>query len=105
MKPSRLKHEKLTVEIMVRMFCHGKHRTNQGLCEDCVKLLQYSEDRIDRCPFQLDKPACSKCTIHCYQKEERELIRKVMSYAGPRMIWSHPILAIQHILRIKNKKH
>jgi len=25
-------------------------------------------------------------------------VRKVMRYAGPRMIWKHPYLAIMHIL-------
>jgi hypothetical protein len=29
----------------------------------------------------------------------REAIRGVMAYAGPRMLWSHPLLAIQHLLK------
>jgi hypothetical protein len=103
MEGKKLKQEKLTVEIMVKMFCHGNHRTKNELCEECAKLLQYSEDRIDRCPFQENKPSCSNCTIHCYKKDERELIRKVMGFAGPRMIFSHPVLAIQHLFSHSKK--
>ena len=44
------------------------------------------------------KLACAKCPIHCYQPEVREKVKAVMRYAGPRMIWRHPILALRHWL-------
>jgi antitoxin component of MazEF toxin-antitoxin module len=33
----------------------------------------------------------------------RDKIRTVMRYAGPRMIFYHPVLAIKHLLRKKPK--
>ena len=40
-----------------------------------------------------------KCPVHCYRPEMREQIRKVMLWAGPRMIWYHPVDAIRHLIR------
>jgi len=36
--------------------------------------------------------------VHCYAPEMREKIKEVMRYAGPRMLLSHPILAIAHLI-------
>ena len=54
--------------------------------------------RIDRCPYQEDKPTCAKCPIHCYKPAMRERVRQVMRYAGPRMLLYHPVLAISHYI-------
>jgi hypothetical protein len=54
--------------------------------------------RLDRCPFGEDKPTCATCPIHCYKPQVRDRIREVMRFAGPRMLWHHPILAIRHVL-------
>jgi hypothetical protein len=54
--------------------------------------------RLNRCPFGQDKPTCATCPIHCYKPKLRERIREVMRFAGPRMLWRHPILAIRHVL-------
>jgi hypothetical protein len=34
----------------------------------------------------------------------RELIKKVMKYSGPKMIFHHPILAIKHLIESKREK-
>jgi hypothetical protein len=34
----------------------------------------------------------------------REKIREVMQYAGPRMIWHHPLLAIGHMIDGRKKE-
>lgn len=52
--------------------------------------------RIDKCPFCLNKPTCANCPVHCYKKDMREAVREAMRYAGPRMLLRHPILAILH---------
>ena len=44
------------------------------------------------------KPTCRHCAIHCYDMDHRARIREVMRYAGPRMIFRHPLLAIRHLL-------
>jgi hypothetical protein len=36
--------------------------------------------------------------VHCYQRERREQARVIMRYAGPRMMWEHPIMSVRHWL-------
>jgi predicted amidophosphoribosyltransferase len=91
-----LEREKTTVAAMVRLWCRNHHHGG-GLCPECGALLKYSLDRLERCPFGDDKPTCKACPVHCYQRERREEMREVMRYAGPRMLWRHPILSILHL--------
>ena len=44
------------------------------------------------------KPTCTNCLVHCYSADMREQVRVIMKWAGPRMIWRHPILAFFHVL-------
>lgn len=94
----RLERERRTIEAMIACYCRGVHHTGDALCGECQGLLDYATVRLQRCPFQENKPTCVKCPIHCYQPQLREQVRTVMRYAGPRMIWRHPILAIRHML-------
>lgn len=90
--------EKRTVEAMIRLYCSDTHGTSDALCGQCDALLAYAHDRLDRCAFSDDKPACAKCPVHCYRTSMREEILNVMRYAGPRMISKHPVLAARHLL-------
>jgi hypothetical protein len=36
--------------------------------------------------------------VHCYRAQQRERIRRVMRYSGPRMLLAHPLLALLHLL-------
>ena len=60
--------------------------------------MRYVKIRLDRCRFSADKPTCTKCPVHCYQRDRREQIRCVMLYSGPRMLWEHPWLSLWHLL-------
>jgi hypothetical protein len=98
-----LKRERQTVERMIAIYCHGQHGTSTGLCRECQDLRDYANQRVDKCPFGEDKPICSECTVHCYKPAMRERIRRVMRYAGPRMLLKHPILAVFHLIhRLKS---
>ena len=68
-----------------------------GLCAECAALMDYATRRLDRCVFGDDKPTCANCKVHCYSKSMRERVREVMRYAGPRMVWRHPVLALAHL--------
>jgi hypothetical protein len=98
MAQGRLDREQRTIRAMIDIYCRGVHNRAEGLCAECRQLLDYAIQRIDRCPFKENKPACAKCTVHCYKPEMREEIRKVMRYAGPRMLLSHPILTAMHYI-------
>lgn len=95
---SRLHREMKTIEAMVRIYCRYHHETTITPCTDCRELIAYAGKRLNLCPFQADKPTCGNCTVHCYKPKMREHIRRVMRYAGPRMIWHHPIMALRHLL-------
>ncbi len=96
--PKRIAREQKTVAAMIRIFCRSRHGTRGGLCAECEELHGYAMTRLERCPFGEDKPTCAQCPIHCYKPQLRERIREVMKFAGPRMLWRHPVLAIRHVL-------
>ncbi|HSJ58193.1 MAG TPA: nitrous oxide-stimulated promoter family protein [Anaerolineae bacterium] len=94
----RIERERRTVEAMIALYCHGEHGTQGELCDECSALDVYARQRLEKCPFREAKTTCAKCPIHCYRPEMRERVRAVMRYAGPRMIYRHPVLAILHLL-------
>ncbi len=103
-KKSRLERENKTVHTMIRMYCHYHHNDENDICGDCSALAHYAERRIARCPYGYDKPTCANCTTHCYKHDMRERIRMVMRFAGPRMIFRHPWLAIMHVIDGRREK-
>lgn len=94
----RLSREFKTVTAMVRVYCRGRHGNRKALCAECQPLLDYASVRLDRCRFGAEKPTCANCPVHCYQRDRREQMRVVMRYAGPRMLWRHPMLSLGHWL-------
>lgn len=95
---ARLQREERTLEAMVALFCRGRHGQPRGLCAPCVQLLAYAKARLSRCPFGEGKTPCARCPVHCYRPSDRERMREVMRYAGPRMVFRHPVLAWLHFV-------
>ncbi len=88
-----------TIVVMLCLYCRAHHRPENGaLCSDCRALHDYAKRRIERCVFGEAKPTCANCTVHCYKAAMRERVRRVMRWAGPRMLWRHPVLTIRHII-------
>jgi hypothetical protein len=104
---SRIEREKKTIDAMLGIYCHDMHGTSRalsgGLCDDCSTLREYAHQRLDVCPFHDNKPACNKCTVHCYAEQKRLQVKDVMRYAGPRMILRHPVLAVLHLVDLLGK--
>lgn len=97
----RLQREWVTIDAMLRLYCRQKHAhasVDGDLCPDCAELLDFAEYRLRKCPFGEEKSTCANCRIHCYRPGERERMKVVMRHAGPRMLLSHPILALRHKL-------
>ena len=94
----RLAREWQTIAAMIRCYCREHHATHATLCAECEGLMDYAAVRLERCRFGSEKPVCAKCPVHCYQRDRREQVRAVMRYAGPRMLWRHPILSVRHWL-------
>ena len=96
----RLRREQRTIEAMIHIWCeahplHVRPRTGE-LCAWCEALFDYASYRLVKCPYGEEKPTCKKCPIHCYTRDMRELMHEVMRFAGPRMLFRHPVLAIWH---------
>jgi len=94
----RLARELKTIEAMLRIACHDRHGTAEGLCAECRALADYAAKRLALCPYGADKPTCVNCRIHCYGTRQREQVRDMMRYAGPRMMLRHPVLAVMHVV-------
>jgi hypothetical protein len=91
------------IKAMLKIYCQAHHANTEALCLNCEMLRQYAVKKLENCPFGKDKPVCSKCSAHCYSSENRDLIRKVMLFSGPRMIFRHPVLAMDHMLKTFKK--
>jgi len=90
-----------TIEVMVDLYCAAHHTPEsdgQPRCNACTELLDYAQRRLERCVFGDAKPNCAKCVVHCYNQTMREQVRTVMRWAGPRMLLTHPVLAIRHLI-------
>lgn len=120
--------EQEIVSQMIALYCKGNHsahrsapprerggemqqvrkgaalRERRDLCPECAELEAYAHARSERCPFMEEKTFCSNCTVHCYRPEMRERIRTVMRYAGPRMLFHHPVMAIRHMIESQRER-
>ena len=93
----RIMREKRTVAAMIDISCRARHGGGVALCDECARLLAHAHDRLERCPFGEEKPACAHCPVHCYKPAMRQQIKIDMRYAGPRMLYRRPILAVLHL--------
>jgi hypothetical protein len=94
----RSNREWKTMEAMIKIHCRDHHGSSTTLCAECQGLLEYANVRLERCRFGAEKPTCANCPVHCYQKTRREQVKVVMRYAGPRMMWEHPLMSLRHWL-------
>ena len=83
---------------MIGLYCADRHGAKEGLCAQCAALLSYVGARLQCCPYGDEKPTCRRCPIHCYRSTEREQIKEVMRYAGPRLLLHGDFSALRHLL-------
>lgn len=100
----KIAYERRIVREMIAIYCRGQHHRSE-LCDECRALAEYADLRTLRCPQMEHKTFCSQCRTHCYRADMRERIREVMRYAGPRMLFYHPVAAIRHLYYSKIKSH
>lgn len=92
--------EKKIVKLMIQIYSEGHDKKPLNENQKMQELLDYAYFRLDKCPFKDNKKFCSKCKVHCYKPEMRQQIKNVMRYAGPRMLFKHPILLLfKHMLQ------
>lgn len=91
-------YDKRVITLMTQIYCNGLH-CGVSLCDDCRDFLAYAHRRIDRCPLGEKKASCRTCAIHCYTPEYRNRAKDIMRYAGPRMVFKHPLMTIVHFIK------
>lgn len=101
---AKREREKEIVSQMIYLYCKRNHGVKKGLCRECEELAAYARQRSDCCPFMETKTFCSNCRVHCYKPLMRDKIRQVMRFSGPRMIFTHPVMAVRHVIESKNEK-
>ena len=94
----KIDKEKKTVSVMIDIYCRKKHNTTKELCTECAELKEYAMKRLNSCKFGENKGNCGDCKIHCYKKDMRAKIIEVMKFSGPRMVFSHPLMALDHLI-------
>jgi hypothetical protein len=100
--------ERRLIPVMIKKYCKGVHKRERKaqncgrgeLCSECKALKEYALFRLEKCTFKVNKQFCSFCKVHCYKPDYRQEIKKVMRYAGPRMLFSHPIFAMSHVVQV-----
>lgn len=101
---SSIQYEIVTIEKMVHIYCRGKHGSLNGeLCNSCNEMNNYARLRLTKCPFGDKKGACADCKIHCYSRQMREEMKRIMRYSGPRMLIYHPGDFFRHIFVDRRK--
>lgn len=93
----RIHREIKTIEKMIKIY-EKAYPAPAESPDFYQKLFSYAVNRLEKCRYGEEKPACKQCPIHCYQPKMREQMKLVMRWAGPKMLIHHPILAIRHLL-------
>lgn len=99
----KLKTELITIEKMTKLYCLQHHQQKVEQCRSCQDFINYAAKKLDRCVYGQNKPACKQCPIHCYKPAEKQLAQRIMRYAGPKMLFKHPILAIKHLIKSQKR--
>jgi hypothetical protein len=97
MPGNRIRREKLTIRRMIAFYAQRCPQANSEIGHYDT-LNAYAEKRLDKCVFGEEKPACKQCPVHCYQPAKREEMKQIMRWAGPRMLWRHPMLTVLHLI-------
>ncbi len=92
----RILREQRTFQAMIQIYCRDHHAPLDARCPNCEALRAYAMQLLDHCVFQGEKPTCVKCPVHCYKKGQRERVKVVMRYAGPKMVIIHPLMTALH---------
>lgn len=96
---TKIERDKRTVKFMIDLY--SRHRAvDEEERARLQELMHYACQRLDHCRYGDSKPACKDCPIHCYAPARRELMRRVMRWSGPRMLFYAPRATLRHFLQV-----
>ncbi len=96
MDKARIEQEKQFFSLMVHHFC----KWNPGggpVCAACEELVEYANERLDRCPYGSRKPTCYNCNASCFKPDMRKREEQVVRTTFAKMFLLHPVLLFKHI--------
>ncbi|OON95625.1 MAG: hypothetical protein ATN36_08055 [Epulopiscium sp. Nele67-Bin005] len=98
---TRIEKEKHIIQVMIGLYCKKNHKdiskNEDKLCDECNQLLIYAQKRLDKCRHGEEKSFCSKCPTQCYNPKNKDKIKEVMKFSGPRMLFYEPVEVIKHL--------
>jgi hypothetical protein len=80
---------------MIRLYCRLNHK-QEDTCNTCNELVEYAHQKLDKCIYTEEKPACKSCKVHCYSPIKRKEIQQIMRFSGPRMLLYAPLDFLKH---------
>lgn len=95
---TKIQRDKKTIRFMIHLYCSHKAMTGEEQAR-LQELARYACQRLDHCRYGDEKPACKDCPVHCYAPAKRELMRQVMRWAGPRMLFYAPRATMRHLFQ------
>jgi hypothetical protein len=95
--PKIIEREKKMVNAMVLIYCIDHHSYCNAPCTKCYSFGEYSKKRLEMCHYREKKPVCGRCGLICYNPYYKNYAEKCFNYAGPRMMFQHPKLGLQHL--------
>lgn len=95
MRTGRIERETKVVRKMIELYCRHKLHLKE-MPDEYVQLCDYASKRLSHCRYGDAKGACQRCRTHCYAPAQREMIRKMMRWVGPRMLLYAPLATIRH---------
>lgn len=95
-EPKIIGREKRMLDAMVLIYCKANNCYGSAPCVKCTKLGVYAKSRLEHCRFQEKKPVCGRYDLTCYDLQNKDYAEEVFTYAGPRMMFEHPLLGIKH---------
>lgn len=109
--------DRATLIAIGQIYCIGNHanvpKNDDGLCQGCASIIETTLYRTVHCPYNHSRN-CQDCATKCQTDliskinftdqsnnaaQAHDDIRKMMSYAAPRMIWRHPLMTLQYLIR------
>jgi hypothetical protein len=97
-EPKIIQREKRMVDAMVHIYCKEHHGYTDVPCAKCFELGVYAKNRLENCRYQEKKPVCGRCGLTCYNAQKKDYAESIFNYAGPRMMFQHPLLGLHHFL-------
>lgn len=98
----RIQRDLRTLQAMGSIYCGAHHagvsKDAAGLCEECAATIKFTHDRASACPYD-HRGNCKDCAIKCNRGDQKERIKAIMRYAAPRMLFKHPLMTLEYVVK------